>query len=92
MGDGVDTEGVVFTWWMTRFKLGRTFVVGYYLLGLFSGFSRLHGALICSGVLWVFGEVGVVEAWKFANDCLPLGQFWMVHLVCGVGANCIVHD
>ena len=33
--------------------------------------------------------VGIV--WKLCSDCLPLGHFLITYLVCGVGANCIVH-
>jgi hypothetical protein len=48
--------------------------------------------LFCLGVLWVAREVGVVEAGRLDNVCLRPRHFWMVDLVCEVGANCILHD
>ncbi len=34
----------------------------------------------------------VVEDRRLDNACLSPGDFWMVDLVCEVGANCILHD
>ncbi len=43
-------------------------------------------------VLYLIGDVGAGEGWKFCIACLPLGHFWMAALVCEVGASCFVHN
>jgi hypothetical protein len=41
-------------------------------------------------VLYLIGDVGAGEGWKFCIACLPPGHFFITALVCEVGASCIV--
>ena len=92
LGGDVDVVVVVLTCCIVRFMSGEAFVVGGCLLGLFLGCAGFGEPLDCLDVFSVAEGMRDVEAWNLASDCLPPKHFCMVDCVCGVGANCIVHN
>ena len=76
---------------MGRFLLLWVFVAVVGLLRLFSGGLSFVGSFIGIGGLWGgwLSIIGLI--WILCSACLPPVHFWIADLVCGVGANCIVH-
>ena len=92
LGEGMNVIAVVMTRCIVRFVPKEALVVrgsfGFFPLRC-SGFGESLGLPV------VFSRVEgkrVLEVWKVVNACLPPGHFCMTDWVCGVGANCIVHN